>query len=74
MTAKQINSYTRRKPYADTETYKIYESDCETIGQFVELMNFKYPNTDHAWYETYIDDISKDGNKFTVKIISPFLD
>lgn len=74
MEAKKIDSYCRRRPYADTESYDVYESDCETIGQFVDLLKLNYPNKDHAWYEAYIDNITKDGNKFTVRTIIPFTD
>lgn len=74
MASKLIDTRCFRRPFADTEDYEIYESDCETIGQFVEEMGFKYPNNDHAWYESYIEDITKEGNKFTVKRIIPFTD
>ena len=72
--ATKIDTKLIRRPYADTTYIDKYKSNCETIGQFVELLKLDYPAKDKQWWESYIDNIKKDGDIFTVETIVPFTD
>lgn len=73
--AKKIEEKVIRRPYADTYYLDIYESNCETIEQFVELLKLTYPaKEDRGWWECYINNITKKDNRFVVETISPFTD
>ena len=51
----------------------VYESDCETIGQFADFLKLDYPSTStREWWQVYIRNISKKENLFYVEKVSPF--
>lgn len=74
--AKLIEEKRFESRYADTECLDKYESNCETVEEFLQVAGIQTPMRGHTtcWAQAYIDKVEKTDIGYNVKTILPFTD